>query len=126
MYSAQFEGEQNMQFVNDQQLLHRNIYTNNEMDNNQVSWSTNMKRKDLFKDSCVFRICCKKNLLKNVNPLKKIHSIQIYEFREKWFESKFGALWMRSWSRLFQSFYRNRFCKWINFIEKYKERVIAV
>lgn len=39
MYSTQFEGEQNMAFVNDQHLLHRNIYTNNnEMDNNQVSW----------------------------------------------------------------------------------------
>ncbi|XP_037052142.1 homeotic protein deformed-like [Bradysia coprophila] len=35
MYPTQFETEQNMQFVNDQHLLHRNIYTNNEMDNNQ-------------------------------------------------------------------------------------------
>ncbi|KAG4077859.1 hypothetical protein HA402_013793 [Bradysia odoriphaga] len=35
MYATQYEAEQNMQFVNDQHLLHRDIYTNNEMDNNQ-------------------------------------------------------------------------------------------
>lgn len=76
MYSTQFEGEQNMPFVNDQHLLHRNIYTNNnEMDNNQVSWI-----------NLYYRIKQKDSITWSVEFVTK-------KRKEKFFQKKLQILW---------------------------------
>lgn len=42
----QYESDQNMQFVNDQHLHHRNIFTSNEMDN-QVSFDNELNNQQV-------------------------------------------------------------------------------